>query len=76
MLRIIIVIFQISLNPRLISKINRRPIMSAMENNYGIIVAGSTMGDIHFFKERALDIEKDPMTGSFFWKIPILKIPP
>ncbi len=39
--------------------------MSAMENNYGIIVAGSTMGDIHFFKERALDIEKDPMTGIF-----------
>jgi len=49
-------------------KIGRRPIMSSMFNYNTFIVAGSTIGDIHFFKERALDFEKDPLLGN---KIPL-----
>jgi len=40
-----------------------------MFNYNTFIVAGSTIGDIHFFKERALDFEKDPMLGTNFYSI-------
>ena len=41
----------------------RRPMISSMFNYSAFIVAGSTLGDIHFFKERALHFDQDFILG-------------